>query len=248
MEEEFQRFMDSVSKKLDSFDRRIQEGIECVQRDTLNSRSSPALADLSDQTQRSSHVAPGTACATGTSDIQGDFAALRDSLSRIKLPAELKLNESRQGIRRSDQPVLNILTKCSRYSETSARLLSTIEPGQPVTQETLDSLFLISHAQSKYLQDEYAALVVNSQFDNSTSRLFRALQKNTSGLNTDSLETLRSAATLAAASRQPRGNDRGRGSGRSRGSDVFSRFSQRGFPQRRYNRDDNSTTVSAKDD
>ncbi|KAH3726514.1 hypothetical protein DPMN_052381 [Dreissena polymorpha] len=118
-------------------------------------------------------------------DIQGEFSALKNSLSRVRLTAELKLNESRQGVRRSDQPVLNIL-KCSRYSETSAKLLATLEPGQPLTQDTLDRLFLISHAQCKYMKDEYAAVLVNSQFDNSTSKLFRALQKNTSGLNAES--------------------------------------------------------------
>ncbi|KAH3860993.1 hypothetical protein DPMN_023919, partial [Dreissena polymorpha] len=91
----------------------------------------------------------------------------------------LKLNESHQ-------PVLNILTKCSRYGETSAKLLATLEPGQHLTQDTLDKLFLISHAQCKYLQDEYAAVLLNSQFDNSTSRLFRAVQKNTSWLNAES--------------------------------------------------------------
>jgi len=129
------------------------------------------------------HVAPSLASAGatgGSQDIQGDFQALKDSLSRIKRPADLKLNESRQGIQRQDQPVFNVLCKCSPYNETLVKLLSTIEPGSSVTQETLDQLFLIAQAQGPYLQDEYAALIVNGQFDNKTSKLFRALQKNTS--------------------------------------------------------------------
>ncbi|KAH3789158.1 hypothetical protein DPMN_167330 [Dreissena polymorpha] len=105
-------------------------------------------------------------------EIQGDFSALNDSLSRVRLPAELKLDESRQGVRRSDQPGVNILKQCSRYSDTSAKLLATLESGQPLTQDTLDKLFLVAHAQCKYLQDEYASVLVYSQFDNSTSRLF----------------------------------------------------------------------------
>ncbi|KAH3788977.1 hypothetical protein DPMN_167143 [Dreissena polymorpha] len=188
-------------------------------------------------------------------DNQGKFSALKDSLSRVSLPAELKLNESRQGIRRSDQPVLNILKQCSRYSETSAKLLATLEPGQPLTHDTLDKLFLVAHAQCKYLQDEYAAVLVYSQFDNSTSRLFRALKKNTSGLNAKSLETLRSAATLAAASRQQRGinssNQTAKGRGRrygQRSGDVFSGMSHRGFPQNRRKDNSSSTATGSKDE
>ena len=45
---------------------------------------------------RGSHVLPCASPepAAGNTDIQGDFAALKDSLVRIKLPSELKLNES----------------------------------------------------------------------------------------------------------------------------------------------------------
>jgi len=186
-----------------------------------------------------------SAGATGGSpDIQGDFQALKDSLSRIKLPPDLKLNESRQGIQRQDQPLFNVLCKCSRYNETLVKLLSTIEPGSIVTQETLDQLFLIAQAQGRYLQDEYAALIVNGQFNNKTSKLFRALQKNTSGLNPSSLDTLRSAASLAAVSKPPQASRYGSYPARCKGSgnygyygnnphqDVFHSVSQKPFPKR----------------
>ena len=88
---------------------------------------------------------------------------------------------------------------------------------------------------------------MNSQFDNSTSKLFRALQKNTSGLNPESLETLRSAATIAAAGRPAtRGGFTGRGRGRfnsGRGGnsgDVFHHFSGRQFPRRQWKGDNSS--------
>ena len=76
----------------------------------------------------------------------------------------------------------------------SLKLLSTIEPGTIITAETLVQFFLINQAQIQYLQDEYASILVNSQFDTLTLKLFRALQKNTSGLNASALETLRSLA------------------------------------------------------
>ena len=69
-------------------------------------------------------------------DLQGDFQSLKDSVAKIKLLAELKNNESREGIRRSE--------RC-RYSETSVKLLSTIEAGSKVSQDTLDQLFLIQN-------------------------------------------------------------------------------------------------------
>ena len=43
--------------------------------------------------------------------------------------------------------------------------------------------FLINEAQIQYLQDEYASILVKSQFDTTRSKLFRALQKDTSARN-----------------------------------------------------------------
>ena len=49
---------------------------------------------------------------------------------------------------------LNVITKCGRYCETGMKLLCTIEPGATISQQTLDSLFLVQHAQVNYLQEE----------------------------------------------------------------------------------------------
>ena len=127
--------------------------------------------------------------------------------------------------------------------------MCSLEAGTELKQEMLDNLFLIQYAQIKYLQEEYAALLVNGQFDASTAKIFRSLQ-NTSGFDQDSLETLRAAATLSAAGR-PTGSsteDRftarrgfpGTGRGRQHGSyygrtqdrDVFQSFAYRQFPRR----------------
>jgi hypothetical protein len=48
--------------------------------------------------------------------------------------------------------------------------LGTLEAGSSLDQETLDRLFLIHHAHVKYLQEEFAALLVNGQFDMSTAK------------------------------------------------------------------------------
>lgn len=118
----------------------------------------------------------------------------------------------------------------------SVKLLTTLKPGSTLQQETLEQLFIVNQAQLKYLQDEYAAILVNSQFDSSTSKLFMALQRNTSVLNPESMDMLRSAATLASAAkpsttqRPQQGYYSVRGRQRGRGQDIFSTFSQRNFP------------------
>jgi len=78
------------------------------------------------------------------------------------------------------------------------------------------------YAQSRYLQDELASLVVNSQFNSDTTKLFRALEKNTSDLNSSSLETF--------------GSGRHRGAFQSGGqrSDVFNQFTNGNFPRRQW--------------
>ena len=246
MEEKLDCFIKSVEDKLANLDSRITRIDFNANQRGLSASSAPFApysAEPSDS--HGDHVASSLATpgATGTSqDLQGDFQALKDSLSRVKLPADLRINESRQGIQRKDQPVFSVLSKCSRYNETLVKLLSTIEPESRISQETIEQLFLIASAQVRFLQDEYAALVVSSQFDNNTSRLFKALQKNTSGLNPASLETLRSAATIAASSRPStssrpggqsfRGRDRGSYGNNGQRSDIFQNFSQRQFPRR----------------
>lgn len=262
MEREISNLKEFLITKIEDLDEKLSRKLDLVQPRTAGCGIPAEVAEESRfDHPRDDHVRvePGSACATGGEDIQGDFAALKDSLARVKLPKELRLNESRQGIKRSDQPVLNVVTKCSRYSETAVKLLSTIAPGEPVSQEKLDQLFLVAHAQCKYLQDEFAALLVNSQFDNSTARIFRSLQRNTSGLNSDSLDTLRSAATLAAASRPQRDVSHVRGAhsqftggrGRARGGyrryDAFDGFTQRAFPQRRFRDENRATSAQAED-
>ncbi|KAH3694494.1 hypothetical protein DPMN_081934 [Dreissena polymorpha] len=73
---------------------------------------------------------------------------------------------------------MNVLSKCGRYCETGIQLLYSLEAGMEIDQETLDGLFLIQHAQIKFLQEEFAALLVGGQFDASTAKIVRSLQKN----------------------------------------------------------------------
>ena len=255
LDEKLDRFIKSVDLRLGEIERQLKEQRRADERISEDFNLPPNL----------SHVGtgippqPGAVRSTSQPDTQGEFQTLKDNLSKVKLPADVKLNDSRQGIKRTDQPLMNALAKCGRYCEIGIKLLCSLEAGTELKQETLDNLFLIQYAQIKYLQEEYAALLVNGQFDASIAKIFRSLQKNTSGFDQDSLETLRAAATLSAAGRPTGGSteDRftarrgfpGTGRGRQRGSyngrtqdrDVFQSFANRQFP-RRPAREDNYVT------
>lgn len=89
----------------------------------------------------------------------------------------------------------------------------------------------MQYAQVKYLQDEIAALIVQGQFDSTTSRLFRNIQKNTSVFSTETLENLKSAASIAAAGaayQQQTTRGRGRG-GRGQRGGFFNRGRQQDY-------------------
>lgn len=102
-----------VNERLDCFEQRLSER-DLGARRRIPDRFGYRDIGLSEETppNSQSHVAPISTPLRPDGqvmDLQGDFKSLKDSLARIKLPAELKLNESRQGIRRSDQPALNIV-------------------------------------------------------------------------------------------------------------------------------------------
>ena len=103
----------------------------------------------------------------------------RYTVNKVNVPAELRLKYTRQCINKSDEPLLNVITKCGRYCEPGIQLLCTIESGATISQHTLYSLFLAQHAKVKYLQEGFAALLVNGQFNTSTANIFRNLKMNT---------------------------------------------------------------------
>ena len=134
--------------------------------------------------------------ASDTSDIQAEFAAIKEALQKVKLPSDLGLHESKQGIRREDQQALQILSKSARYAEVTLKLLGTLSE-ETFNTNDLKQLFSIQVAHIRYLQDEYATLVVQGKFNKQTSHLFRSLQKNTAGLSPSALANLKIAAEIS---------------------------------------------------
>ena len=138
-------------------------------------------------------------------DAQEDFQSIKDSVQKVKLPPELKLDESKQGIKREDQQTLNVLSRTARYAETTLKVLSTFDDIQynESVDNKLAQIVKIQQAQICYLRDEYANLIVQSKFDKSTSQTFRALHKNTSGLNPQALQNLKLASAISASASVP---------------------------------------------
>jgi hypothetical protein len=152
-----------------------------------------------------------------------EFDNIRDKYKSIRLPEELKLHDSRTGVRKEDQQQYNRLVRSARMTETVFRILSKIDLDEPdsvnALEERLGDLFMVQFALMKYLQDEYAVLMVSGTTNQETAKIFRSLRRNTSAFAPDVIEDLRSAATVVAAGQyqQYRPPFRGGRSGRGRG-------------------------------
>lgn len=107
-------------------------------------------------------------------DLQGEFHAIKDSVQSVRLPADLHLNDSRSGIKRSDQPLATVVRKSARYVETSLKLLTELN-NRAIRQDDVQKLFEVQVAHIRYLQEEQAAILVGSQFSEDTAKLFRAV-------------------------------------------------------------------------
>ena len=113
-------------------------------------------------------------------------------------------------LKRDDQPRFNLIAYLSKYSET---VLKIISDGRSSPEAQLENILVISLAQQRYLQEEYANLLVNTSFNSQTAKLFCQLQKNTSLFPAQSLANLQAAATIsAAASSQSQTSNTNRGS------------------------------------
>jgi hypothetical protein len=146
-------------------------------------------------------------------DVQAEFKAITESVQKVQLPSDCVINKSALGISRELKTAHTIITQASKYTETNLKLLLNYLDQPAVGAEELSKIFTVQYAQLRYLQDELAALIVQGQFDQGTSKLFKSLQKNTSAFTPEALENLRSAAAIAATQAQV---PRGRGGGRSR--------------------------------
>ena len=131
-----------------------------------------------------------------TDTLQTEYRSVADSYSRVPLPGDLKLNDSKTGLKRTDYPTANVISRNSRYSETLLKILCshTIET---ITENILRDMCVCLVAQMRYNQEEFGNLYVQGQFGNNTANFYRQLQRNTSVLPSRQVPILESAVKLA---------------------------------------------------
>ena len=172
-------------------------------------------------------------------DVTTAFLAIKTAVAGVKLPSSLIVPTDKTGIKRNDQPVLNLLTKCSKYVETC---LKVIQSPSTDASTKIQELLTVLTAHVILLQEEHAAVVVQGSFDEGVARFFRSLQR-TNSFTPEALDNLRAAASIASVYRPQRSAGR-RGfqgqrfgyRGRGRGSSG-----RGGYQQQQYNPPDDTS-------
>ena len=174
---------------------------------------------------------PTVGLAVGSGDIQRQFEIIKDSVSRQTLPTNLKVHDTATGIKNECRPALKIIKKSARYTETALKILASLESPTPVTvaydNKDINNLYCVLAAQINFLQSEFSGILVRSNFNEETSRIFKSLEATNAPFSQQSLNNLKISAELAAVSARSSNSNRGRG---FRGS--YDRF-QRGAGRRR---------------
>lgn len=170
-------------------------------------------------------------------DYQGEFAVIRDSLAKLKLPVELKFAPNPSGINKEDKSVYALLRTSSSYVETNLKIISLLQQGEYSLEDAITDLHLVNSAHVRLLKEEHSTLLVQGRFSKDTASMFKALRKEGNSFTHDQLETLQVAANLTQHHRTEDSQNRGRGNrgrgnsrfGRGRGGynrDFYSRFTQ----------------------
>ena len=121
------------------------------------------------------YVNPPSSDADSTVEYQNAFKNIRDKYAAHELPARFRLNTDRTGVKREDQPKLNIITSCSKYSETLLKIVAEGDESQSLDAFKRD-IFMAAAAQQKYLQSEYSAVLIDGSFDPQVSKFYRQLR------------------------------------------------------------------------
>ena len=154
-----------------------------------------------DQSPNIQHHLP---TSLGSCDIQKQFEIIKDLVSRQTLPQNLKVYDSSTGIKNECRPALKVIQKTARYAETALKVLASLESPTPTTlsydNKDINNLYCVLAAQINFLQSEFSSILVKSNFNDETSRIFRSLEASNTSFSQQSLNNLRVSAELAAVS------------------------------------------------
>lgn len=146
-------------------------------------------------------------------EFQSAFQVIADSVGRVRVNPDYMVRTQRQGLQRAERESMNIVSKCAKYFETTLKLLSLLQVGEPMSEEELDDLTTVQVAAVKYLQDEVASIIVAGTFDQNTQKTFKTLQSNQSVFTNRSITNLERAVAVSAAAGKSAKSQRGQKSG-----------------------------------
>ena len=136
--------------------------------------------------------------SAGDNSIQDEYMSIKDKVSSVKIPQELRVSLSKAGIKKENTVAANIISNSAKYVETAIKLMWNIDDN--VDPNQLVELFSVLKAHIDYLRQEQSALVVSSQFGAQTSQLFRNLNRGTCNLDDRQLENLLKAVQITSHS------------------------------------------------
>lgn len=201
----------SINARIENLEGKLDSQAE---RGDIENHEDPTLQNFQ------SNLGPNNA---GHIDINSEYQAIKSSVQSLKLPQELTVPTDRSGVKKTDLPVFNIISKSARIAETGLKVLQ-----RPVDTNRYEDLFNVLVTLIKFLQEEQAALVVQASFDPTVSRFFRTLQRG-ANFSEESLQNLRAAASIASVYRptfNQNPNQRGGYRNSAGGRDVFSHAGQ----------------------
>ena len=177
--------------------------------------------------------------------LQDAYRALKDSVQKVVLPSDLKLQASKSGIKAEFSQIANVIDKSAGYVETAFKLLLSISGASEV--EGIDKLVLCLTAHMNFLKAEKSVTFVSSTFDKDTGKLFRQFRDQTSLLSSADIQTLDHVVTLQAnkGKQQEKGHNKYRSqfSHQQRGGYSFkNRGGRGGFFKGNHQENDNDNT------
>ena len=84
---------------------------------------------------------------------EADYLRVKASVQSVRLPSDLTLQESRQGIKKEDLPLFNIIAKNARFAETLLKICASVDKAPANTED----IFCVAYAHMKFLLEEYTA-------------------------------------------------------------------------------------------
>ena len=205
-----------------------------VRLQSLEGHSGQETREFRSNQDPSAASATPTVPAVSSADVQREYETVKELYSKVQIPQELKVLDSRVGIKRAESGALNILSKSARFTETAIKILKDSDGNLDESHTAHLFSVLVAHITS--LKSEYANLLVQSTFDEKVSKLYKTLDNHGATFSQQQLTTLRSAIDLESARPKEAAYGRGRSTFRAQGwrgryRGQFQRFTGGAMPR-----------------